>query len=249
MIVVAGSMRTRTLMRGALAVVCLGAPACDFSPSPMEPLPGVYEMIGADGGSLRSEDGVLTVDVPAGALANEMEFRIVVTLDAPPSIGMAYHVEPSMSLSKPVLVTYNYAGVDVSNRDLEALRVGRDIGGQWEMLATDKADVAASWVAAKDDEVSFNYGLVEEQHGVAVGDDEDEGDDAAEGSSGDGKEPSETDGNTDPGESDDGMSTGGEEPAGSSGDDAGTTGGGGEESTGGPGNGNGNGSGNGDNGD
>ena len=222
-------MRTRTFSRGALVLACLGAPACD--PPPMEPLPGVYEIIGADGGSLRSEDGVLTVDIPAGALSEETEFRIVPTTDAPPSIGMAYHVEPTMSLGKPALVTYSYASADVSGRDLEALRIGRDIGGEWEMLETDKADEAAAWVAAKDDEVSFNYGLVEEQHGVAVGDDDDDGpgkDDGKEdeGDSGD-------DGKEDEGDSGD---TGGEDPAGTSGgedsDSPPTTGEDGSESSG-----------------
>jgi len=229
-------------MRGALAVVCLGAPGCDFSPPPMDPLPGVYETIGAGGGSLRSEDGVLTVEIPEGALSEEIEFRIVVTKDAPPSIGSAYHVEPSMNLSKPALVTYSYAGVDVSERDLEALRIGRDIGGEWEMLGTEKADEAASWVAAKDEGVSFNYGLVEEQHGVAVGDedeDKDDGrDDAAEGGSDDGKGDPEggTDGGEepgDPGESDDGMGTTGDVPGGTSdGGEPETTGPDGSESTG-----------------
>lgn len=202
-------------------------------------LPGVYATLGSSGGTLRSEDGAITIDVPAGALAADTEFRIVETPDAPPSIGLAYHVEPSVTLTQPATVTYNYASLDVGGRELTALRVARDAGGTWEILTKIDQDKTAGWVSAKDDTLSFNYGLVEEQEGVAMGGDDDSeatggeadsGDDAATtgkspGTGGD-EPPTSTDGGGDePKPNEDASSSGGDSEHGSGSSD-GSSGGG-----------------------
>ena len=158
------------------------ASGCDLllEPDPEAiPEPGVTAMIGAEGGVLRSEDGVLTLSFGAGSLGEEYEFRIVETLDAPPSIGLAYHVEPAVELLAPISVTFAFTPGEVEGRDLATLRLARDLGDLWDPLPVELLDEEAGTVSARDDAVSFSYGLIEqlEPASAAMGDDAQNDDD------------------------------------------------------------------------
>ncbi|MCX4244672.1 hypothetical protein [Paraliomyxa miuraensis] len=118
-------MKLETLAAACLALVTLTG--CDTLGD---------DAIGPEGGVVISVDGRLTVDIPAGALADAIEITIEQVDDEPEgALGPSYRVEPvGLVFETPVQVLYNYSagGMDVAPEDV-TLMVARTDG--WNELA------------------------------------------------------------------------------------------------------------------
>lgn len=95
------------------------------------------ETVGPRGGVVMSDDGRVTLDIPAGALSDEVEITIEAIDDAPAGVvGLAYAIEPAgVSLLRPATLTYDLAAGDEA-RSLELAGVEMDD----LVLVTEKAD-------------------------------------------------------------------------------------------------------------
>lgn len=86
--------------------------------------PAVTKMIGASGGTLTSNDGKLSITVPAGAVTANTNFSIQpITLTIPSSEGdTAYRLLPEgTAFSKPVTITYHYNAADTKGTTADLL--------------------------------------------------------------------------------------------------------------------------------
>lgn len=113
-----------------LAIACLSLATltgCD---------PAGDDVVGPEGGVVVSADGRLTLDIPEGALTDEVEITIEQVDALPPhALGPSYRVLPVGTVFEaPVQVLYNFSaeGMDVDPRDV-VLVVERDDG--WRELA------------------------------------------------------------------------------------------------------------------
>jgi len=101
--------------------------------------------IGPQGGSVRSDDGVLTLKIPAGALSAPTPMSIATTSnDAPGALGSAYDVSPGgLALAKPAILGFRYGlgGVPVDGIDAVSLAVLGDTG--WGGLTGGRVDTTS----------------------------------------------------------------------------------------------------------
>jgi hypothetical protein len=116
--------------------------------SPITPLPASIPSsatIGPQGGSIRSDDGALTLEIPAGALGAPTPMSIAITSnDAPGALGSAYDVSPGgLALAKPALLSLRYgvAGLPVDGIDAVSLAVLGDTG--WGGLTGGRVDTTS----------------------------------------------------------------------------------------------------------
>src|SRR5262245_59600406 len=67
--------------------------------------------VGPSGGQVATSDGVLTVNVPAGALAGDTNITIIeIASPAAGAVGKTYEIGPSgTQFSAPVTLTFKYA--------------------------------------------------------------------------------------------------------------------------------------------
>ncbi|HKG06397.1 MAG TPA: hypothetical protein VKB19_08065 [Pedobacter sp.] len=93
-----------------------------------EPIPGsvtVTKILGQQGGTISSKDGVLSVEVPAGALSSDVSFSIQpVSNTLPGSDAPSFKILPEhVTFQKPVTLHYSYAGKDMRGRHPLLLRL------------------------------------------------------------------------------------------------------------------------------
>jgi len=140
-----------------LAAVALAAavfaPGCD----------GAEEgtVVGPRGGVVTSEDGRVTLDVPEGALADEVAIQIVEAEDAPgDAIGPAYVIEPfGLTFARPAELVYDVSD-SAGEMDADAVQLVIERNDGWSALAdcdvdTSNLEVSASVV------YSSTVGIVE----------------------------------------------------------------------------------------
>jgi hypothetical protein len=92
------------------------------------------KVIDAAGGSITSDDGRLTVMVPAGAVAAATNFTIQpITNQAPGGVGNAYRLGPAgQTFTSPVDITVHYSSADLAGSVTDALSLGyQDAQGRW----------------------------------------------------------------------------------------------------------------------
>ena len=118
-------------------------------------------VVGPEGGLVVSDDGVLSIILPAGAVTEPTLVTVELTGDAPPSIGTAYHVTPNLELAEPAVIAYRYALASLGDHEPSELAVGYDNGGIWEPLESLGVDTTTQQVAARDPRLSFAYGLIQ----------------------------------------------------------------------------------------
>jgi len=117
-------MLRRSLLFGI--ATCLVLSACDAGS------PGVS--VGPRGGLVRSDDGFVTLEVPAGALEDSITLSIVVVQDAPvDAIGPTYSLEPfGVAFSRPAELRYDLAAC--SDPDPSGVGLVTERAEAWEML-------------------------------------------------------------------------------------------------------------------
>lgn len=129
------------------------APGCDTASDEGTP-------IGPRGGIVRSDDGRVTLEIPAGALADEVAIQITET-DALPqgAAGPAYAIEPfGLTFAYPAMIAYDVAAESMDDVGAARLVTERDHG--WDTLADREVDLQTLEVTAS---VLFaaNVGIVD----------------------------------------------------------------------------------------
>lgn len=100
-------------------------------------------MIGANGGSLESENGKLKLIIPAGALTQNTNISIqAITNNCPNGLGDAFRLLPNGQIfSKPVIIQYNFSENTVLNPSLTSIAF-QDKSGGWFGAQNRKIDEA-----------------------------------------------------------------------------------------------------------
>ncbi len=114
--------------------------------------------IGAAGGELTSDDGLMTLTVPAGALATDTEITIdPITNFAPAGLGHAYRLTPE-GTNFAVPATLKFVTTDDSyfeSGNVWGLRIAfQNAGGIWELPADATADPAGEFVTVETEHLS-----------------------------------------------------------------------------------------------
>ncbi len=132
------------MMGAALATLAVG---CDSA----------GETIGPRGGSLASQDGRFSIDVPAGALDADVDLSIEeVECELSTTIGACYAVLPfGTTFLRPVEVAYEIAGMDVS----EDIGVVAQAADGWRVLPDRDVDL--------EDAVVYGSALYLSEYGIA----------------------------------------------------------------------------------
>lgn len=114
------------------------------------------ETVGPRGGIVMSDDGRLTLDIPAGALDEDVAIRIEALDEAPRgTVGTVYAIEPAgLALFVPAELTYDLTA-DESDRSLDLTGVEMDDlllitekNARWQPLADRSVDADAQTVSA-----------------------------------------------------------------------------------------------------
>jgi hypothetical protein len=103
----------------------------------------VTRVIGAAGGTLKSEDGAVTLDVPPGALTRDATFGIQsITNEAHGHVGDAFRITPEgTTFTVPATITFRYTENDVRGSSAALLRVGyQDTRGYWRVPTQVRTD-------------------------------------------------------------------------------------------------------------
>jgi hypothetical protein len=108
--------------------------------------------IGREGGVVTSPDGRVTLEIPAGALSQDVEVSIgeLDTQMPEDALGFAYEIEPAgLQLSRPATITFDLSAGEAEARELdlsdaelavEDLAVMTDKGDVWDRLADRETD-------------------------------------------------------------------------------------------------------------
>ncbi|MCM3878313.1 MAG: hypothetical protein NEA02_18085, partial [Thermoanaerobaculia bacterium] len=117
--------------------------------TPIAPLPPATPSsatIGPAGGSIRSDDGRLTLRVPAGALASSTSLSFVTdpANDAPQATGPSYTLSPGgLAFSRPALLELRYGRNDLFGTAPGALGIAFKDGSTWYVVTGGSINPAA----------------------------------------------------------------------------------------------------------
>jgi hypothetical protein len=107
-------------------------------------------VIGPAGGTVKSADGAITLEIPPGAVSKEATFSIqAITNDAPGRIGDAFRITPHGTTFKvPAKITFQYTDDDVLGSSPGLLRVAyQDKSGYWRAPKAVMVDEKAKTVS------------------------------------------------------------------------------------------------------
>lgn len=99
--------------------------------------PEVSRTIGANGGTISSADGRLSIDIPSGALSVEQKITIQsIENTSEPGVGVAYRLSPhTVMFNRPVAITFSYADEAASTILPELLGIAYQNGeGIWHAV-------------------------------------------------------------------------------------------------------------------
>lgn len=108
--------------------------------------------IGAPGGSLTSDDGQLTVSIPAGALSQTTVVSIQpITNTAPQGLGKSYRLTPEgTTFAKPVSLTFHYDDNDLGGNDAQLLWITtQKADGSWNALLKSEVNTTSKTVTVQ----------------------------------------------------------------------------------------------------
>ncbi|HTE40198.1 MAG TPA: hypothetical protein VK629_05180 [Steroidobacteraceae bacterium] len=128
----------------------------DAPPAPTEvgsPIaPAVSAVIGAGGGSVTSQDGALTIEVPAGAFANDRTVSIQeITNKAHGANGRAFRISPEgLNTSKPMTVRFKYTDSDLLGTALPFISIAyQDANKFWRVYKAPVVNTAERTLAVE----------------------------------------------------------------------------------------------------
>jgi hypothetical protein len=99
--------------------------------------------IGPRGGSVVSDDGRFSLEIPAGALDTEVPVRITAVQCEPANaLGPCYDVSPrGVGFHLPAIVTYELGGMQLGTIDAIRLNVIAERDDGWNVLADQEVDL------------------------------------------------------------------------------------------------------------
>jgi hypothetical protein len=100
-------------------------------------------ILAANGGSITSTDGKITVNIPAGALSANQSITIQpVTNNTGLGKGKAYRLTPhGITFNKPVTISFPYTDADINGTAAELLRIAfQDSDGTWQLMNQTQAN-------------------------------------------------------------------------------------------------------------
>ena len=120
----------------------------DLVVTPIAPVPAAIPSsasIGPAGGSIRSDDGRLTLKVPAGAFATATTLSISpVSNTAPNAIGSGYALSPiGVAFARPAQLVLAYTNADLDGTGAGALGIASDDGISWQAMLGGSLDPVA----------------------------------------------------------------------------------------------------------
>src|SRR5579883_1180886 len=105
--------------------------------------------IGPSGGVITSKDGAVTLDVPAGALDDDVAISIAPASGAPAgTIGAAYDLGPDgTTFMTPASLTIRFSLADLGSAPADQLEIATAVSGVWEPSPGSIIDAAARAVS------------------------------------------------------------------------------------------------------
>ncbi|MBC7902353.1 MAG: hypothetical protein H7Y27_02985 [Gemmatimonadaceae bacterium] len=124
----------------------------------------VVKNIGTTGGTISSADGRISVEIPAGAVDQAIDFSITpLTNTIPISSGDSYRLQPeNIAFKKPVKVTLQYSAADLKGTSEEAMYLayqGND--GIWKLVKHSEVNKTNGTVSVQTTHFS-DWGIVED---------------------------------------------------------------------------------------
>lgn len=108
--------------------------------------------VGSEGGIVNSSDGLLSVNIPQGALSGSTVISIQpITNNAPLGVGKGYRLEPEgLSFEKPVTLTFHYNDELLDSKPAEFLWiVYQTSDGSWKAMLKSAVDTNAKTVTVE----------------------------------------------------------------------------------------------------
>jgi hypothetical protein len=98
----------------------------------------VSATIGANGGTLASADGLISVAVPAGAVSANTNFSVQALSTTAPGGVRAFRLSPEgTTFASPVKLTFRYSDDDLAGSSVAALRIAsQDSSRRWQVVAS-----------------------------------------------------------------------------------------------------------------
>jgi hypothetical protein len=109
----------------------------------------VTQTVGTAGGTVDSDDGDVTVEIPAGALKADVAVTVKATAMSPAAgnIGTVYEIGPTgTQFGSPVTLTFHYGSADLMGVSPSLLRIGTIQNGKWVAIAGYSEDPVAKTV-------------------------------------------------------------------------------------------------------
>ncbi|MEX1367160.1 MAG: hypothetical protein AB1Z98_28795 [Nannocystaceae bacterium] len=107
------------------------------------------DAIGAEGGIVVSDDGRVTLDIPAGALEEAVEITVEVVPGPAGSASDLYVLEPmGLTFASPVIVEVDYDDEMLGGRDPQGLTVVAQREADWAYLGDQLVDDDDQFVSA-----------------------------------------------------------------------------------------------------
>ena len=114
--------------------------------------PAASTTIGPDGGTVTSSDGILSLNIPQGALPAQTDISIQpITNEAPLGVGQSYRLTPEgTTFSLPVTLTFHYNDEMLASNPAEFLWIiFQDTDGSWNGMLNSTVDKNARTVSVE----------------------------------------------------------------------------------------------------
>src|SRR5579863_6002212 len=107
-------------------------------------------VIGAEGGTATSPDGIVSVTIPPGALSSDVSVTIETsTSPAAPSISEVYEIGPTgTQFATAAKISFQYGSISLGGADPATLRVATFASGAWQILSDAVVDANARIASA-----------------------------------------------------------------------------------------------------
>jgi hypothetical protein len=134
-------MLTARAAFAALVLVSTVATGCDLAAA---------DEIGREGGVVVSDDGRMSLEIPAGALDESVEITIAAVPGPDGSQSDLYVMEPmGLVFERPVVVTFDYDGETLGDAAADDLTLVAQREADWAYLGDQRVDDEEQTVSAK----------------------------------------------------------------------------------------------------
>ena len=133
-------MLTARTLFAALVLVSTVATGCDLAAG---------DQIGRDGGVVVSDDGRMSLEIPAGALEKSVEITITAVAGPDGAAADLYVMEPmGLVFERPVTVTFDYDGETLGDAESDDLTMVAQREADWAYLGNQLVDDEDQTVSA-----------------------------------------------------------------------------------------------------